>query len=122
MNLGSLQETLPRELIKFIYLYVIQVSHAFLNAHKSGLCHGDFDLTQVICDRNRENFKMINFRPWLISKLQKNSSFDNEPIFTKEELLKIAKARDLYHFGESIFDMMVGKSSKEVIVKQVIVE
>ena len=65
---------------------------------------------------------MINFRPWLISKLQKNSSFDNEPIFTKEELLKIAKARDLYHFGESIFDMMVGKSSKEVIVKQVIVE
>jgi hypothetical protein len=53
MNLGSLQETIPQSLIRLIYMYVIQISHAFMNAHKSQLCHGDFNLTQVICDQER---------------------------------------------------------------------
>jgi hypothetical protein len=43
-------------------------------------------------------------------------------MFTKYELLKIAKARDLYQFGESLFDLMVGKTSKDDLVKQIVIE
>jgi hypothetical protein len=43
-------------------------------------------------------------------------------MFTKQELLKIAKSRDLYQFGESIFDLMVGKTSKDDLVKQIVIE
>jgi hypothetical protein len=64
---------------------------------------------------------MINFRPWLLTKFQRTTETGGE-MFTKQELLKIAKARDLYHFGESLFDLMVGKTSKEDLVKQVMID
>lgn len=35
MNLGSLVENVPQDLIRLIYMYVIQISHAFMYAHKS---------------------------------------------------------------------------------------
>jgi len=48
-----------------VYLFVIQISHAFSYAHTCNLTHGKFDLTQVLLDSSMTEFKVTNFRPWL---------------------------------------------------------
>ena len=47
---GLLQESIPRQLIRMVYLFIIQMSHAFSYAHSQNLTHGMFDLTQALVD------------------------------------------------------------------------
>lgn len=62
---GLLQESIPRQLIQMVYLFIIQMSHAFAYAHSHGLTHGMFDLTQTLVDNTNTHFKVTNFRPWM---------------------------------------------------------
>jgi serine/threonine protein kinase len=112
MNLRNLQDGIPQHLLKMVYQYIIQISNAFAIAHSSNLMHGDFNLSQVICDENFSNFKMINFRPWLVKRTYSTSdsvgnrtkSFseqdrDSSIQLSMKECIRIARARDLYQFG-----------------------
>ena len=108
-----------------VYLYIIQISHAFSIAHSSNLTHGIFDLTQVLCDSTMSTFKITNFRPWLAQAKHytfnmdcKNADFKQ---LTKEEMNIIAKNRDLYSFGKSIYEIMIAQTSKGEKTQQFVV-
>ena len=47
---GMLVDQIPRQLIRMVYLFIIQISHALSYAHSKDLTHGEFDLTQVVLD------------------------------------------------------------------------
>ena len=61
----STTDSIPQKLIRMVYLFMIQMSHAFSIAHAANLTHGQFDLTQSICDPSAQTYKITNFRPWL---------------------------------------------------------
>ena len=44
-DFGLLTEVIPKQLVRMVYLFTIQVSHAFAIAHAANLTHGLFDLT-----------------------------------------------------------------------------
>lgn len=100
-----------------VYLFVIHISHAFAYAHQGDLTHGMFDLTQTILDSTWSDFKIINFRPWLA--YGKNYEFledcraDSHKNLSKKTMMEMAKSRDLFCFGEAIYDMMMNKTTKD---------
>lgn len=49
-NLGNLSALpmIPKEYIKMILAYIIQISRAFSHTHQNGLIHGNFNLSKVI--------------------------------------------------------------------------
>ena len=68
---------------------------------------------------------MTNFRPWLAQA--KNYTFNagcqnaDMKDLTKEEKDRIAKNRDLYNFGKSLYELMIGQTSKGEKTVQVVV-
>ena len=68
-------------------------------------------------DSSWADFKVINFRPWLaIGKnyeLLESCQNDEYRNLSKETKLKLAKSRDLFCFGEALYDMMMNKTGKE---------
>lgn len=107
--------TIPSDVCKFLYLYVIQISSALSLAHRNDLIHGKFDLSQVLKTNDPYEeflpcFKIISFRPWLVQKVQKDK-YINE-VMTDEDMLQILKCKDLFDFGASIFDFMIGKTDE----------
>lgn len=122
---GLLQESIPRQLIRLVYLFVIQVSHAFSYAHTGNLTHGKFDLTQALLDSTLTEFKITNFRPWLALGMdyvmtQDCLSHDFRNL-TPEQKYKIAKSRDLFDFGEAIYDLMLNKGDRGEKIQQKVV-
>ena len=114
---GDIQDNIPKRFIRMIYLFVIQISSAFSIAHDCNLTHGAFDLTQVLCDYNLSNFKVTNFRPWLVNG--RSFSFNSEcetsnfRNLSKEDKVKIAKHQDIYDFGVSVYELMLAKTASK---------
>ena len=52
---------------------------------------------------------MINFRPWLVTS-RKYAKLEKGMMEGKEARLRYEKSMDLYNFGVSLFEMMIGKS------------
>ena len=100
-----------------VYLFTIQISHALSFAHYNNLTHGQFDLTQVVLDDSFTQFKVTNFRPWLADGRSYDLIQDCQSTGFKnlhsEEKYRIAKSRDLFAFGEALYDLMLNKSCKE---------
>jgi hypothetical protein len=109
-----------------VYLFIIQISHAFSYAHSSDLTHGMFDLTQVLLDQSKTDFKITNFRPWLMIgknyEILEHCQSDACRFLSLSDKKKLAKSRDLYKFGEAIYDLMLNKSNKEEKIKQKVVQ
>ena len=92
------------------------MSHAFSYAHTCNLTHGKFDLTQALLDSSMSEFKVTNFRPWLAlgmdyELIQDCESQDFRKL-TQEQKYRIAKSKDLFAFGEAIYDLMLNKMDK----------
>ena len=97
-----------------VYLFVIHISHAFSYAHSGDLTHGRFDLTQVILDGTWSDFKIINFRPWLAQGKSYGILDEGQNSrLSAEAKLKLARSRDLFCFGEALYDMMMNKTTKD---------
>jgi hypothetical protein len=116
MKLKDLSETIPVELHKSIYQFIIQISSAFECAHASNLTHGKFDLTQVVADEHLNDFKIVNLRPWLLNGRQYPLLDDQKVMSGKKERLRYSKALDLYYFGVAIFELMFGKDSEFMVI------
>lgn len=99
-----------------VYLFTIQISHAMAFAHYNNLTHGQFDLTQIVLDDTFSQFKVTNFRPWLAEgrsyDLIQDVTSDFKILHSKEKY-RIAKCRDVFAFGESLYDLMLNKSCKD---------
>lgn len=50
--------------------------------------------------------KVNAFRPWLVKKPPQGS------IITEDDMLQISKCKDIFDFGVSIFDLMIGKKEE----------
>lgn len=76
-----------------------------------------FDLTQVLLDQTNSQFKITNFRPWLtLGRIYKNLQECNSEEcrnLSVSDKQKLAKSRDLFMFGEALYDLMLNKSDKE---------
>lgn len=60
------------------------------------------------------DFKLINFRPWLAqSRVFKQLKKDHDDI-DKATRLRMAKHMDLNQFGIAIYDMMIGKFEEKM--------
>ena len=68
-------------------------------------------------DGSWSDFKIINFRPWLaIGKnyeLLDTCQSEEYRNLSKATKLQLAKSRDLYCFGEALYDMMMNKTTKD---------
>lgn len=84
------------------------MSHALAIAHFNDLTHGKFNLSQVIIESADETldptFKVTSFRPWLVDS--------NTPSKSGASHLQMAKCKDVFAFGNSLFDLMIGKKSE----------
>ena len=111
--------------MKMVYLFVIQVSQAFAYAHSCNLTHGKFDLSQVILDGSLTEFKITNWRPWLAQSqtydLLKECHSNNFRNLTSDQKTRIAKSRDLYDFGEALYDLMLNKYTRDEFISQRVV-
>ena len=105
-----------------VYLFIIQVSQAFAYAHSCNLTHGKFDLSQVILDGSFKEFKITNFRPWMAQgqdyDLVQDCVAPNFRNLTPDQKSRIAKNRDLFAFGEALYDFMLNKSARDEEVQQ----
>ena len=67
-------------------------------------------------DSTLTEFKVANFRPWLALgmeyELLKDCESHDFRELTKEQKYRIAKSRDLFAFGEAIYDLMLNKSDR----------
>ena len=113
LNLNFQSGNIPYAALKTLFQYIIQISHAFAIAHRSGLTHGSFNLSQVlITNRGIINeseptwtptFKITSFRPWLTRACKSKERT------TLDQKVQISKCRDLFDFGKSIFEFLVGE-------------
>ena len=55
-------------------------------------------------------FKITSFRPWLVTLRNINKKLTEK--ISESNMLQIAKCKDLFDFGSSIFDFMIGKKSE----------
>jgi hypothetical protein len=55
-------------------------------------------------------FKITSFRPWLVTLRNINKTLTEK--ISESNMLQIAKCKDLFDFGSSIFDFMIGKKSE----------
>ena len=110
LNTNFISAAITPEVCKVAFQYVIQTAHALAIAHLNDLTHGKFNLSQVlVTDPQHEempNFKVTSFRPWLVGTLKPLHKLMDS------ERLQIAKCRDLFDFGVSIFEFMIGKKTE----------
>ncbi len=55
-------------------------------------------------------FKITSFRPWLVTLRNINKKFTEK--ISESNMQQFAKCKDLFDFGSSIFDFMIGKKSE----------
>ena len=136
MGLGNLSSRpeIPKAYIKFLLRYIINISRAFYHSHLHNLVHGNFDLSKTVlqrfeyCKRHTHetcehddnffesneciNFFLVNFEPWSVeAKMQAQSQAvsNNTLKVARSEVLQQIKVQDLWNFGNSIIEIMVGK-------------
>jgi len=67
-----------------------------------------FNLAQVLVQETPQLIMKINsFRPWLVIKPPKGS------FMSQDDMMQMAKCKDLFDFGVAIFDLMIGKKQEQ---------